>query len=36
MTVGEGKDYCGEHQQNIDDSNDTDDRRVKCPLDPTQ
>ncbi|GAB1865000.1 tRNA:m(4)X modification enzyme TRM13 [Camponotus japonicus] len=35
MTVGEGKDYCGEHQQNIDDSNDSDDRRVKCPLDPT-
>ncbi|KAL6426240.1 hypothetical protein ACFW04_009045 [Cataglyphis niger] len=35
MTVGEGKDYCGEHQLSIADSDDTDDRRIKCPLDPT-
>lgn len=35
MTVAEGKNYCGEHQQNVDDS-DTDDRRIECPLDPTQ
>ncbi|XP_029177037.1 tRNA:m(4)X modification enzyme TRM13 homolog [Nylanderia fulva] len=35
MTVGEGKDYCGEHRQDIADPEDSGDRRVKCPLDPT-
>lgn len=36
MTVRKGKQYCGEHQPETDSSFDIDDRRVKCPLDPTQ
>lgn len=36
MTVRGGKNYCGEHQLDIADPEDAGDRRVKCPLDPTQ
>lgn len=37
MTVRTGKRYCGEHQQNVDDPDiAANDKRVKCPLDPTQ
>ncbi|XP_025160425.1 tRNA:m(4)X modification enzyme TRM13 homolog isoform X2 [Harpegnathos saltator] len=39
MTVRAGKRYCGEHQRDADDPDGpdvaADDRRVKCPLDPT-
>ncbi|XP_012228762.1 tRNA:m(4)X modification enzyme TRM13 homolog isoform X2 [Linepithema humile] len=35
MTVRIGKQYCGEHQPETEGSFDIDDRRVKCPLDPT-
>lgn len=35
MTVREGRRYCGEHQQDVANS-DAEDERVPCPLDSTQ
>lgn len=41
MTVKRGNKFCGEHQQDSLNSNDIDsteksDKRIRCPLDPTQ
>lgn len=40
MTVKKGNKYCGEHQLNLPDiqlhSEYIKDKRVECPLDPTQ
>ena len=36
MTIKKGKSYCGEHESTKIDINKVVDKRIPCPLDPTQ